>query len=111
VVEQKPVEEDFVSVLQRAQVDMPLQVVVLSLVGLVGADYLLFDALDMRRQKPVQAKFAAFLLRKCRAFVQLVAIEEIHSADDARHTRLRYLLFYSHFHILFSHPVPEAILR
>src|SRR5208283_831690 len=91
VVEQKPVEKDFVSVLQRAQVDMPLQVVVLSLVSLVGADYLLLDALDMRRQKSVQTESSAFLLRECRAFVQLVAIEKIHSAGDARYNRLCYL--------------------
>ena len=62
VVEKKPVKEDLVRVLQGAQVDMPLQVVVFSLVGLISADDLLIKRLDLRRKKPVQAKFRALLL-------------------------------------------------
>jgi len=48
VVEEKLVEENFVSILQSAQIDVSLQVVVLVLVGLVSADYLLL--LSSRRE-------------------------------------------------------------
>ena len=50
------------------------------LVGLVRADGLLIQALDVRRQQAVQAKLAALLLRERRAFVQPWAFEEIHPA-------------------------------
>jgi hypothetical protein len=86
VVEQKPVEEDFVGILQGAQINVPLQVVVFSLIGLVSADDLLLKALDVRRQKSVQAKLASLLLRERRAFVQPWAFEEIHAARGFRQT-------------------------
>ena len=86
VVEKKSVEEDLVRVLQSAQVDMPLQVVVFSLVSLIGADDLLVKGLDMRRKKPVQAKFCALLFRESCAFVQTLPIEEIHAARNIRPT-------------------------
>jgi hypothetical protein len=53
VFERKPVEKDFVRILQRTQIDVSLEVVVLSLVGLVSADQLLVDARDVGRQKSV----------------------------------------------------------
>ena len=62
VVEQQPVEEHLVGVLQVAQVDVPLEVVVLPPVGLVGADHLLVQRLDLRRQQAVQAEAPALLL-------------------------------------------------
>ncbi len=77
VVEEEPVEEDFVGVLQGAQVDVPLEVVVFPTVGLVGADHLLIQALDLRRQQPVQAEPAPLALRECRALVQGRVVEEI----------------------------------
>ena len=78
MVEEKPVEEDFVGILQRAQIDMPLQVIVLSLVRLVRAHHLLIEGLDLRRQQSVQAKLASLLFGERRAFVQQRAVEEIH---------------------------------
>jgi hypothetical protein len=82
VVGLKPVEEDFVGILQSAQIDVSLQVVVLSLAGLVRAYYLLLKALDMRRQQPVQAKHAPFVRCERGAFVQPLAVQEIHAARD-----------------------------
>ena len=58
VIEQQPVEEHLVGVLEGAQVDVPLEVVVLAPVGLVGPDHLLVERLDVRRQQPVQAQAA-----------------------------------------------------
>jgi hypothetical protein len=49
------------------------------------------------REEPKQAELASLLLREGRAFVQPLAIEEIHSAGDIRKIRLRHLLFCSHF--------------
>ena len=67
VVEEEPVEEDLVGVLQGAQVDVPLEVVVLAPVGLVRADHLLVQALDLRRQEAVQAEPDPLVLRERRA--------------------------------------------
>jgi hypothetical protein len=80
VVAQKPVKEDLVGILQSAQVDVSLQVVVLSLVGLVGADHLLLQSLDVRGQKPVQAKLASFVLCERCTSIQPLAVQEIHPA-------------------------------
>jgi hypothetical protein len=82
VVEQQPIEEHFVRILQSAQIDVSLQVVVLSLVGAVSTDDLLINALDVGRQKAVQAELASLLHRKGRAFVQTLAVEEIHPAGQ-----------------------------
>jgi hypothetical protein len=61
-----------------------LQVIVLSLVGLVSADDLLLKALDLRWEKSVQAQLASLLFRERCAFVQPLAVEEIHPAGDIR---------------------------
>jgi hypothetical protein len=82
VVEEKPLEEDFVGILQSAQIDMPLKVIGLSLVGLVRADYLLIEVLDVRRQDPVQAKLAAFVRGERRAFIQHWAVQEVPPVRD-----------------------------
>jgi hypothetical protein len=84
VIQEKPVKKDLVGILERAQIDVSLQVVVLSLVGLVSADDLLFKALDVRREEAVQAKLASFLVRESCAFVQPLAVEEIHPARRIR---------------------------
>ena len=82
VVEEKPVEEDFVGILQSAQIDVSLQVVVFSLVGLIRTHHLLIKALDMWRQKSVQSKLAPFVLRERCAFVEPLAVQEIHAMRD-----------------------------
>ena len=84
VVEKKPVKEDLVCVLQSPQVDMPLQVVVFPLVGLISAHDLLIKRLDLRRKKTVQAKLGALRVAERRTFVQQRAIEEIHPARTVR---------------------------
>ena len=58
VVEQQAVEEHLVGVLEVAQVDVAREVVGLAPVGLVGADHLLVERLDVRRQQPLQAQSA-----------------------------------------------------
>jgi hypothetical protein len=80
VVEEKPVEEDLVGILESAQIDMSLEVIVLSLVGLVRATYLLTEVFDMRWKKTVQAKRASLLLCERRSLIHLLASEEIHPA-------------------------------
>jgi hypothetical protein len=90
VAEEEPVEEDLVSILQSAQIDMPLKVIVLPLVGLIRPDALLIEALDVRRQKPMQAELASFVLGERRAFVQHWAVQEVHPARDIWPPRLRY---------------------
>jgi hypothetical protein len=64
---------------------MPLQVVVFSLVGCVGADRLLLKIFHARRKKPMQAKLASFLFRERGSFVQPLVVEEIHPARGVRH--------------------------
>jgi hypothetical protein len=86
VIEQKPVEKDFVGILQSAQIDVPLKVIVLSFVGFVSADDLLLEALDLRWEKSVQAELASLLFRECRTLVQPLAVQEIHSAREIRKT-------------------------
>ena len=70
VIEQEPVEENLVGVLQSAQLDVALQVVVLAVTGLVGANHLVVEGLDMGRQAPVQAEAAPFLLLERGALVE-----------------------------------------
>jgi len=86
VVEEQPVEEDFVGILKSAQKDVSLQIVVLSLVSLVSANYLLIKALDVGRKETVQAQLASLLFSERCAFVQPLAVEEIHPAEDIRKT-------------------------
>jgi hypothetical protein len=102
MVEKKFVKEDFVGVLQSAQINVSLQVVIFSLVGLVSTNDLLLKGLDVRWEKPVQAKFASFLFREGRAFVQVLAVQEIHPARAFWQTWLFYrLLLHSHFRFSF----------
>jgi hypothetical protein len=56
VVEKEPVKEHLIRVLQSPQIDVPLEVVVLSLVSLVSAHDLLFQCFYMGRKKPEQTK-------------------------------------------------------
>jgi len=75
VVEEQSVEEDFVGILKSAQKDVSLQIVVLSLVSLVSANYLLIKALDVGRKETVQAQLASLLFSERCAFVQPLAVE------------------------------------
>jgi len=62
---------------------MALEVVVLSLVGLVCARCLVVETLDLRRQKSVQAEGGAFLIRERGAFVQTLAVQELHARETS----------------------------
>jgi hypothetical protein len=86
VVEKKFVKEDLVGVLQSTQINVPLQVIVFLLVGFVSADNLLLKALDVRREKSVQAKLASLPSRESRTFVHSLAVEEIHPVRRIRET-------------------------
>src|SRR5277367_5992920 len=82
VVEQKPVEEHFVGVLQGAQVDVSLKVVVFSFVGLVGADHLFLKAFYVWRQKSMQSERVSFFFRERRSLVQHLAAKQVHSTRN-----------------------------
>src|ERR1700757_2227241 len=86
VVEKKPVEEDLVRVLQRTQVNVPLQVVSFSFVRLIGADDLFIKLFYLGWKKPVQAKFRTLIACKGCALVQNLPIEEIHAQRNIRPT-------------------------
>jgi hypothetical protein len=49
VIEQKSVKQDFVGILQGAQINMALQVIILSLVGLISTNELLLNRLNLGR--------------------------------------------------------------
>jgi hypothetical protein len=86
VSEEKFVEQDFVCILKTAQIDMPLQVVIFSLVSLISTDDLLLKALYLRRKKSVQAKSCSLSLRESCTFVQQRIVEEIHPTRNIRPT-------------------------
>jgi hypothetical protein len=58
------------------------RIIVLSPVVLVGVNHLLIKGFDVRRQKSVQSKRAPFVLRERCAFVQPLAVQEVHPARD-----------------------------
>ena len=69
VVEQQPIEQHLVGVLEGAQVDVPLEVVVCS--GRPGScGRLLVQVLDPGRQQPVQTQSVPFVLGERRALVR-----------------------------------------
>ncbi len=99
VGEEEAVEEDLVRVLERAQLDVPPEGRPLGEIGLVGADELVVDRLDLVRQEAVEAEFGALLRREGRALVPGGGLEERHSAQPVgapvrglrvRHRALRY---------------------
>ena len=55
VVEEEPVEQDLVRVLERPQVDVALEVVGLATERLVRPHDLLVESLHLRREEPVKA--------------------------------------------------------
>ena len=82
VIEEQPVEENFVRVLERAQIDVALEVVRLSLVGLVRAYRLLIKRLHVRWQEAVQAERCPFRVRERRALVEALAVEKVHATRE-----------------------------
>jgi len=100
VIEKKRVEEYLVRVLQSSQVNVPLEVVVFSLVSLVSTYDLLVECLYVRRKKTEQTKKCALFLGESCAFIQQRCIEQIHPARNPRrdgfgdtlYDRLRHVL-------------------
>ena len=62
--------QHFIGILKGAQIDMPLQVRIFRLDGLIGPRRLLLQRLDMRRQQAEQTKRLPLLQGKGRALVQ-----------------------------------------
>src|SRR4030095_6678672 len=79
VIEEQPVEQHFVGILERPKIDMALEGVALVLVGFVRAHCLLSERLDMRRGYYFQAERSSFRIRERRALVQALAVEKIHT--------------------------------
>ena len=81
VGEEEAVEEDLVRVLQRAQLDVPSERRPFLEVGLVGADELLVDRLDLVRQEAVQPQARALGGRESSPLVPRGGLQELHSAQ------------------------------
>jgi hypothetical protein len=62
MVEEQPVEEHLVGVLERAEIDVLVERRRARLEGFVRAGGLLFERLDLRRAAGRQAELASFLL-------------------------------------------------
>jgi len=78
VVDQESIEQDLVVVLEGPQVDVPLEVVRLALVGLVGSDHLLVERLDLRGQQGVESEGRPLLVRERGPFVEERGVQEVH---------------------------------
>ena len=87
VVEEQPVEEDLVRVLERAQVDVPLEVVGLSRVRFVSARHLLVERFDVRRQEALQSEVASLVLGERRALVHERQIEDFRARGAGASSR------------------------
>src|SRR5580692_2507269 len=91
MVEKQAVEENFVSVLKLAEVDVALEVVRFQGKGLVGTNALVVERLDDGRKKAVEAEALALGFGESRAFVERGIVEKIHAAkaDGADDVGLR----------------------
>jgi hypothetical protein len=81
VLEQQPVEEHLVGVLQGTQVDVPLQVVALPLVGTIGPAHLLGEGFQLGREEPVEAEPDPLLLGEGGALVEQLVVQQVHSGQ------------------------------
>ena len=70
VVQQQPVEQHFVVVLQGTQADVAAQIGIVGAIGLIGPSHLLIQSFHLRGQQPVQAESASLFVGKRRTFVQ-----------------------------------------
>ena len=70
MIQQEPIKQHLVGILQRTQVDVAFEVVIFSLICLVGADDLFVQRLDKRRQKAEQAQASPLLGSERRTFVE-----------------------------------------
>ena len=84
VIRRRLIEEDLVVVLQRAQIDVSLQIVVFSLVSFIGTDDLLFQRLYERREQSVQTKLAALFFGERCPLAQQWSVEKVHPPRDSR---------------------------
>ncbi len=70
VIEEKFVKENFVCILERSQINVPLQVIGFSLESLIGAERLLIQCLFLWWKQAVETKLLALVGAERRAFVQ-----------------------------------------
>jgi hypothetical protein len=111
VIEKEFVEEDLVRVLQSAQIDVSLEVIVFSLVGFISAHRLFFECLYIRWKKAVKAKRGALLLGERCTLVQRLLVEEIHPAWGIRNDRLPNRFYCGHFGKSFFLCIERSILN
>jgi hypothetical protein len=83
VLEKKAIKEDLVVILQSTQIDVTLQIVVFSAVGLISAHDLFLQCFDVRRKQSVETKLLTLSFAERGAFVQQWRIEQIHSARNS----------------------------
>jgi len=70
VVEKQAVKKNLVGVLQLAEVDVTLEIVVLTEISFASANGLFFNGFDHRREQAVQAEGLSLLMGEGGAFVQ-----------------------------------------
>jgi len=87
VIEKQPIEKNLVGVLELAEIDMPLEIVVLTDKGFVGARRLFSNGLHHGREKAIKPEGLALLISKSGAFVQGRRLEEYMSAQMGRELR------------------------
>jgi hypothetical protein len=76
MVEKQPVEENFVGVLELAEVDVTLEIVGLAEIGFVSTRGLFFDGFDHGREEAVEAQGLALWKSEGRAFVECGNFQE-----------------------------------
>lgn len=70
VIEKKAVEKNLVGVLELAEINVTLEIVVLAQISFLSASGLFFNGFDYRREKPIKAEGLALLRGGGGAFVQ-----------------------------------------
>jgi len=84
VVVKQAIEKNLVGVLELAEINVTLEIVVLAEIGFVGASGLFFNGFDHRREKTIKAEGLALLGGKGGAFVQPRRFQECLSAQIGR---------------------------
>jgi hypothetical protein len=84
MVEKQAIEKNLVGVLELAEINVTLEIVMLAEISFVGASRLFFDSFDHRREKAIKAEGLALLRGEGSAFVQPRSLQERLSAQMGR---------------------------
>src|SRR5262245_26358695 len=109
VLEKKAIEENLVVVLQRPQIDVPLQIVILSSIRFIRAHDLLLERFHVRGKQAVKTKLRALFFSERCSFVQQWRVEQIHSARHPRRDDLRHSSRYWLAHIALGLTAPRSL--